>query len=69
MLKLHEVGRHISESTQIYKNLLKQEATRCNALFAFMRAGYFCYMLLPTKMSCMLTVAVEMFGWFRMLRA
>jgi len=69
MPKLHEVGRHISVSTQIYKNLLKKEATRCNTLFTFMRAGYFRHILLPTKLSCMLTVAVEMFDWFRTLRA
>ena len=69
MLKMHGLGRHISESTQIYKNLREQEATRCNALLTFLWAGYFCCMLLPTKMSCMLTVALEMFDWFRTLRA
>jgi len=61
MLKLHEIGRRISESTNICKHLLKQVATRRNTLSTFMRAGYFCSMLLPTKMSCMLTVAMEMF--------
>jgi hypothetical protein len=45
VLKMHELGSHIYESTQIYKNLLSQDATRWNALFAFLRAGYFCYML------------------------
>jgi len=58
MLKLQEVGHRISENTNICKNLLKQVATNCNALSTFMQVGYFCYMLLPTKMSCMLTVAV-----------
>jgi len=68
MLKFHEVGHYVSENTQIYKNLLKKVGTRCKALFTFMRAGYFCYMLLPTNMSFMLTVAVEMSDWFRTLR-